>query len=363
MLALAGTFDFHQVGGTDSYVRRLSLGCLAQEPGMQIEWVFYGPRGRRPAEETPAPGLTVQRLERFEEAMAHLRDGRFDHVVVAQLRPADRLRLRPARDLCGSRAHRLEFFFGRGPLRRWLKFRQVRRAGLDGTVFCASGRIQRYLAGLGCRAMLLPPPVPAEYFDAPAPADRRAPGQPAKLLFLGRIDPRKGAAAAMELMTALARAGRYRCEIRGIRIAADPPAQRLHRRLLDQSAVPYVPIERQGWSASLETQTVEALGAADIFVQPYCTLDSTVDTPLLLLEAMARGCAVLTTPVGEVAAVYGDSPFVTGPRGFVASARRLLENLDDERLRQERARVRRQAAGLGVRADHVCRIFLDELDR
>jgi hypothetical protein len=33
----------------------------------------------------------------------------------------------------------------------------------------------------------------------------------------------------------------------------------------------------------------------DIFIQPYRTLASTVDLPLLLLEAQAAGCTTLTT--------------------------------------------------------------------
>ena len=38
-IALNETFDFNQIGGTDSYMRRLSISLV--EKGHKIDWLFY----------------------------------------------------------------------------------------------------------------------------------------------------------------------------------------------------------------------------------------------------------------------------------------------------------------------------------
>ena len=47
------------------------------------------------------------------------------------------------------------------------------------------------------------------------------------------------------------------------------------------------------------------LDSTDYFIQPYSSISSTVDTPLLLLEAMSRNCNILTTQIEQATDIVG----------------------------------------------------------
>ena len=44
-IALNKTFDFYQIGGTDSYMRRLSISLI--ERGFEIDWLFYNSQKKK----------------------------------------------------------------------------------------------------------------------------------------------------------------------------------------------------------------------------------------------------------------------------------------------------------------------------
>jgi len=100
----------------------------------------------------------------------------------------------------------------------------------------------------------------------------------------------------------------------------------------------------------------------DILVLPYRSMAGTIDPPLLLLEAMAAGCACLTCPVGNVPEIYGESPFII--RGsFVSQAATLVQRVLACRdlLHHEQDRVRARILELDCSTPAVCGRLAEQL--
>jgi glycosyltransferase involved in cell wall biosynthesis len=127
----------------------------------------------------------------------------------------------------------------------------------------------------------------------------------------------------------------------------------------------YIEVERKLWTPATDEQVLKLLRETDVFVQPYRTLESTVDTPLLLLEAMAALCVVLSRPVGDIKEIYGESPFIIYGDSFVDSAMEVLEHLASAKgmstLMQERERLYQHVRSLGCSVTDVTARFLEGL--
>jgi len=99
----------------------------------------------------------------------------------------------------------------------------------------------------------------------------------------------------------------------------------------------------------------------DILVLPYRSMAGTIDPPLLLLEAMAAGCACLTCPVGNVAEIYGESPFII--RGnFVPQTMDMVQAVlsDQTVLERERERVKRRILELNCATSTICATLVNQ---
>jgi glycosyltransferase involved in cell wall biosynthesis len=159
---------------------------------------------------------------------------------------------------------------------------------------------------------------------APATPERkdRAPG-PIRLLMLGELGPRKG---TPELIAALATpglrerdwtatlagngpVGKYRAEVAALGLAA-------------RVALP-------GWQSGERVRAL--LDAADIFILP----SRQEGLPIAILEAMAVGAAVISTPVGAIpdAILDGGTGLLVPPGDAAALADAICRLLDDPAAR------------------------------
>lgn len=166
---------------------------------------------------------------------------------------------------------------------------------------------------------------------APCPPMDAARFQRDTVLFLGRLGERKG---VVDLLSAFARiAGGYP-DVRLV-LAGDGDVQgtraRVHQLGLDERVV--VP----GWVVG--DQKAELLGRALCYVLPSYN----EGLPMSVLEAMAAGLPVLTTPVGGIpdAVTDGVEGFLVEAGDVSALTQRLDELLGDGALRQ-----RMSAAGI-----------------
>jgi glycosyltransferase involved in cell wall biosynthesis len=115
-----------------------------------------------------------------------------------------------------------------------------------------------------------------------------------------------------------------------------------------------------------EDAALEILRRSDVVVLPYLSLDRlTIDVPLLLLEAMATGCVVVSTPVGDIPAILDDPMLVGRPGELYARLDQLISprgplcRAGD--LRARGARLRQRALDLGVNVESVADTFLERL--
>lgn len=174
----------------------------------------------------------------------------------------------------------------------------------------------------------------------PEPVARRPDGTVCTILSLGQLGPRKG---TPELLAALGTlTGRpWRAVIAGDGEVEASRATAAGLGLAERITIP-------GWVGEAEAKRL--LAEADIFVLP----SRTEGLPVALLEAMAAGLAVISTPVGAIPGVVHDGQDgVLVPPGSVKELTAALAALlDDASLRERLGQAARQRiiAGFTIEA-------------
>lgn len=171
------------------------------------------------------------------------------------------------------------------------------------------------------------PHVPIEVVPnaayAPAAVQRQArPGAPVHILFLGEMGPRKGVPELVEALRTLDAQQPWRATLAGNGAVAQTRAEIERLDLGDKVRV-------TGWVGPAEVEAL--LSEADVLVLP----SHHENLPMSVIEAMAYGLAVVTTPVGAVEDVIQTE--VTGllcpPGDPVRLAQALRRVVDDAALR------------------------------
>ncbi len=165
-------------------------------------------------------------------------------------------------------------------------------------------------------------PVPATIRREPSPG-------PCRILFLGRLGARKG---VPELLQALATDRVRSLEWIAV-VAGDGAIENYRKMLVDLNLKERV--ELPGW---VGPDTVSAyLGDADILALP----SHNEGLPMSVLEAMAHGLAIVTTPVGAISEAIDDgvSGLLVPPGDVDALADALARIIEDASLRQSLSRA------------------------
>lgn len=350
-------FDYNHIGGTDSLVRRLAHALAGYSDVAHVGLITYGHRSS--SKELHLPYLDSYRYQSLEQALSALRN--YDHVITVYLLPRDRIsytRFRWQQRKCSQRFHMLYQGWPEHFWRRELSFLDARLFRYNGRLFGVSRRLVSRLKRIDSNAQLLWPPVPDHYFVNPA--DKKT-GQPLQVTFLGRIDPGKGVIETINLFSALSRHNDIVLNFYGMHWPHNEESVRLHQELLIQNDFPYHHADFQGYSQSVDELVADVLAQTDILVQPYRRLSSAIDTPLLILEAMASLAAVLTRPLGEIPDVYGDSPFLINSFDDVSHVVQVVLDARGHLLR-ERARIVRQNEKLKFDVETVASKFMQVLN-
>jgi glycosyltransferase involved in cell wall biosynthesis len=330
-------FDYFKIGGFESFIRRLATGLA--NLGNDVEYILYD----APAEHSVEvlPNLTVNYLRTFEEVSSRLLTGGYDHVFRVWLARRDRLKYLWLTRTAGgkTRWHHCYLAWPDSLIKRHLAMLEGRLDSRGGFNLCVSPRQYQALKKVGNQARLLIPPVPEEYFIRP---ENKRLDDRIRVTFLGNLSRDKCIEEVMALLTNLQNSPRFHCSIYGTHDRLNPESVEMHNRLRSQHDITYVNIDMEKYSGEIDTLVRDILHDTDVFLQPYRTLQNTLDLPLLLLEAMASLCAVITTPAGDVANIYGESKFVIPLPQFLHQAENLLINLSPEQLMAERKRLHRR---------------------
>lgn len=327
-------FDYFLIGGFQSYIRRLAQG-LAQR-GHEIEYVLYDAPQEKGSQ--VAPRLTLAYCRTFDQGLTRVLTGNYDHVLRVWLSRQDRLRYIWAIRRHGPKTkwHQFCLAWPDAPLKRSLVVLDSYLSPFRGMAFCVSYRQYSAIKNYQKNAYLALPPVPEEYFLTPV---QKGQNSRINVTFLGNLTPDKFGAEVIALFEKLQPDSRFRFSIYGTHDRSNPLSVKMHNYLQRQKAITYVHVDMEGYSLEIDALVRRVLQETDVFVQPYRTLQNTLDTPLLLLEAMASLCAVMTTPLGSVQDIYGRSRFLLPAEGFPERVENVLTCLTWESLLAERNRI------------------------
>jgi len=326
--------DYYRIGGFESYIRRLAQG-LAQS-AHEVHYILYDASQEKVI--VAAPGLKLSYCRTFDQALARLFKGNYHHVFRVRLAREDYLKYLWAvrRNGYGTRWHHCYLAWPESFIKRALVNLEARLASPGGVVICVSPRQYRAISKYTGHTGLIWPPVPEDYFLTP---EKKGRNEPINVTFLGNLTRDKYIAEVVTLFEKFHTDPRFHFAIYGTHDRFNPQSVEMHHRLLRQNAITYVHIDMEDYSPDIDTLVKNVLWKTDVFLQPYRTLQNTLDTPLLLLEAMAALCAVITTPRGNVPDIYGKSRFLLTGQDFQKEAEHLLRSLTWEDILAERTRI------------------------
>lgn len=293
-VALKGTYDIDQIGGTDSYLRRLSKELIKN--GHDVEWLFYG---KRAEDITSKFGLKIKNFNSFSSLWQYSLDSDFDKTIVGYIKPLDRISLF-LKKFFGKNPkalYSLVFFYPDNLVKKIVRAMDVFFTGYN-AVICASERLRNFNKKFSKKSFWLPPIIPELYFNIgyaklEKSAFSECRGVPT--IFLGRLDPKKGINEIIKLIEDSHLKNRVNWTVSGIYIPEDEGNINALRILKSNDNVELHVEDRKKYSEDVDNRVANFFSKNAFFLQPYTKLATTVDLPLLILEAQAAGCIVLTT--------------------------------------------------------------------
>lgn len=351
--------DPRYVGGHQNYLRRLASGLT--EASCKIDFFALQASCHWQGNET----LPVYCPQSMGDLARALYDGCYDYVQFTRfpLRyyPALVRLLRYLR-ACKTTVGYLYLVYPPRALMRWLRH-WLFKASFD-LVFAASPRLYRLANRSGVQTALLLPIVPAPFF-----AVRRTAASPSATLwarYLGRLSDDKGIRELVLILEQLrASCPQLRVGVHGYYSMRSRQAKILAHLLQTSGCCDNCDLqasqEEMSYTPTAEKRVLQLLHSTDLLLLPYRSLDgATVDVPLLLLEAMAAGCAVIATPVADLVEIMADPDLVVPLRSLAGQAAKLTR---EGKLAEKQLAAQSRARVLGVDKETVCRVFLQTIQQ
>jgi glycosyltransferase involved in cell wall biosynthesis len=354
-LGLYGSFGHRGIGGTESIVRRIAYELA--DRAYTVEFVRFGVTDA--TQECADHNVTTSDFARFEDALKYVAS--CDHVVTIYIPPKLRILFARFRRQHGDGVvfHRFFQNWPESRLKRELAQIDARSIPFNGMLFCVSPRLFTSVSNWSANARLLWPPVPDNFFLS---LDQKASSRRLRVTYMGRLDKGKGTGSAINIFQELAPfRDSIQTTIFGYAWTHDLESVRLHKTLVSQNDIEYVPTKQQGYSAETDVMIRNILCQTDVLLLPYARLSSTIDTPLVLLEGMAHLTAVVTRPVGDLPAIYGSDHLMFDDfqqlQPIVNAIVQLRHN-----LAIEQQRIASQVERLGYRTSEIVDVFLSHLN-
>ncbi|MGI8936135.1 MAG: glycosyltransferase family 4 protein [Phormidesmis sp.] len=202
------------------------------------------------------------------------------------------------------------------------------------------------------RVIVLPNPV-----EIPASIPDRSASSVTRFVFLGRIGQRKG---AFDLLQAFANLPADCLLQAQLTLAGDGELDRASDLVKQLNVEGYV--ELPGW-IDLE-QRNQLLGDADVFILPSYN----EGLPMAMLEAMASGLPVISTPVGGIPEVIvsGANGYLADPGDIKALSAAMQSLVEDDALRLamgRSARKRIEPLDLTLYCERLTKIYRSVLEK
>ena len=327
------SFDFYRVGGTDSFLRRLTFSLIKIDENIKIEYILYGDKNKTSEINS---NLKLVYIKDFNLSLDYIAKNNFNHIVNTWLLMDDRKFFHQfSKQIIITKFHNILFFYPDTRLKKLRKLYEFIRFKNNGKNFIVSGRQMDIYQPFCKNLTMLNPPVDEKYFTG---ISGKVPNK-INITFLGRLDPRKGVDKVINIFQNLNPLGLFKLSIYGIHIPEDPESIEIYEWLKNQDSINFYEVEREKFTPEIDQLVVDVLHETDVFIQPYQNLDSTVDTPLLILEAMACNCAVISTRLSPILDIYKESDFLLSYDNFEKKAIELLRGITPEMVQSEKKRV------------------------
>jgi glycosyltransferase involved in cell wall biosynthesis len=347
-------FDYFHIGGFQSFVRRISSEMIQQ--GINVDYVLYGSRVNKEIEVKPK--LRLRYFKTFKDAIDSMHRSFYDHIIHVRV-PSylDRFKIvfYYKKYFKHVKYHYISFIWSDSWVKRNLMFIEAFLNSKNGKIIAVSPRLYRFLKKRVKNVDFILPPVPRNYFltHSEKPKNNKI-----KITFLGVIYPDKGIGEVIQLFKILKDNPRFETAIYGIYEPRNKQSVEVRNYLKNQGIIKYVEIDRYNYTSEVEDMVIKVLKETDIFIQPYRSLGATVDIPLLLLEAMASLCAVITTPIGSIPEIYGESPFLINIQKGIYQVIDFLKSISFEDIEIERKRIFEQNKKLDFETSSIVKKFL-----
>lgn len=328
-IALNETFDFNQIGGTDSYMRRLSISLV--EKGHKIDWLFYNSEINSIENKK---GISIIRYKKFSDLKNYILNIKYEKLIICYIMPTERIRIFFIK-LLNRRLqfYNLIFFYPDTLLKKLIRLIEIKFNQYKG-VITVSKRSFKFYNNFCKNTILIYPIIPNKYFEIGREriANKLVKVKEKKLpvIFIGRLDPKKGINTVLKLIHDKDLKEIIDWTISGIIIDTDEGNIDARNKLKKIKDINFIFNKRSKYSIQIEKKVCELLKKNIIFIQPYENLLTTVDLPLLILEAQAAGCILLTT-LPEILNSYliGDSKAFSN--NFEKNAKTFIKNYNNQK--------------------------------
>lgn len=283
-------FDYYQIGGTESYIRRLSEGLITL--GHQVEYVMYGAKTNNIT--TTDTNIQLTYLKKYSDAQNLLSKRSFESIVNVYIHPKYRLSFRSFRLKKKKQVNFSTIIFStfRSKVKSLLASLDLRSYN---QVIAVSNRIRKQLARNSINSILLHPPVSDVFFET---AINRKHSQKQIIVgYIGRIDYGKGFDLIDKLFSKIS--GKY------VKPIVFTYSWKSKNAYLNPKNIKYEirVTEYTKYGFEIEKELALLLGKIDFLILPYRTLSTTIDMPLSLIEGLIAGCTVISTNIAEIAAI------------------------------------------------------------
>jgi glycosyltransferase involved in cell wall biosynthesis len=348
-----GSFDYQNIGGTNSMIRRLSTEIIGRGNN-KVDYILYGGENKEIKHQS---NFFSRYYENLGDALLQLKN--YDHVIIIYFPPLDVLPIKKflSKKNGSTFFHILYLEWPESIIKRKLKFELGKLLPINGISFTISYRLFNYVKQWDKRVILFFPPVSQDFFIPLT--EKELPGK-IRVTFIGRIDHGKGVPDVIKLFKKLAQRDDIELSFYGIHWEHDTSVVALHNYLITQKLFKFVSVPFKKWTPDTDLMVQSALKQTDIFLQPYQKLSSTIDTPLLLLEAMASLCPVVTKPYGNIPDLYPSTRCIIDDKHFWNNIEPLI-NSAHEWMSDEWKLINKQNKTLSFDTKSICDTFIRAL--
>lgn len=345
--------DYFHISGFQSFIRRISYEMVLY--GIDVDYILYG--SRIPKEIQIKPNWNLRYFIDLKDAVHYMSELSYEHIIHVRLQSyIDRFKNAFLyKKYFHSKYHYMLFTWPDSYIKRKLLFLEAIINSRNGVIFTISPRLYTSLKRFVSNVHFILPPVTANYFLSP---EEKPDNDKIKVTFLGVIYPDKGIDEVINIFTALKENPKFEISIYAIYEPRNKESVEIRNWLKNQNHIKYVEADRYSYTPEVEDTVRALLRETDIFIQPYRSLGATVDVPLLLLEAMASLCAVITTPIGNIPDIYGKSTFLIDTKDGISQIVNFLKNISFEEIKNERERIFEQNNKIEFEASKVARQFI-----